>query len=35
MNKNKMDEIYSFLGVVGDLNELDWADSGSCLMLWD
>jgi len=23
MNKNKMDEIYSLLGMVGDLNELD------------
>jgi hypothetical protein len=35
MNKNKMEEIYFFLWMVGDLNIMDWTDSGSCLMLWD
>lgn len=32
MNKNKMDEIYSLLGIVCDLNEMDLTDSRSCLM---
>jgi hypothetical protein len=33
MNKNKMDKIYSFLGMVGDWKEPDRTDLGSCVIL--